>query len=260
LSVLPVSYSFFCFFLTPTFVLAFLPFPGDWQLAGIRVINTFLGAILAVAAMALFFPTLERSRLGKQLMRSVQANRRYLEQLQAHWQGAQNQQDIALARRATGLTHNDTEDSFERLLAEPSFRRGSAKMLEATLAFVTYLRRFATTITSLASFPGQHFWKTSQEIQQRLGEISEQMKQIELEVSGSRTPSTLEQEIEAQPVSEMARHNGERQLVRLEKQVGILRRSLDTMRKGGLLPSVAPTPDLGQQEQTPVEGNHSSHQ
>lgn len=260
LSVLPVSYSLFCFFLTPTFVLAFLPFPGDWQLAGIRVINTFLGAILAVTAMALFFPTLERSRLSKQLVRSLQANRRYLEQLQAHWQGIQNQRDIALARRATGLTHNDTEDSFERLLAEPSFRRGSAKMLEATLAFVTYLRRFATTVTSLASFPGQQAWKTSPEVQQRLAAISDQMKQIELELGGGQAAFFLEPELETQTIADMARHNGERQLTRLEKQVGILQRSLETMRKGGLLPSVAPSPDLGQQEQTTAGGNHSSHQ
>lgn len=259
LSVLPISYSLFCFFLTPTFVLAFLPYPGDWQLAMVRVINTILGALIAMAAMATIFPVMERSRLGKQLVRSLQANRRYLEQVTFLWKGAQNQRDLALARRATGLTHNDTEDSFERLLAEPSLRRGSVATMEATLAFVTYLRRFASTVTSLASFPDQEPWKTSASVQNRLNRLLETLKKIELGVAGSSVPSITDAEIESQSGPEMARHNGERQLARLERQVGILERSLETMQRGGLLPAPVNTGNLASLEKSTALGNNSAN-
>lgn len=253
LSVLPISYSLFCFFLTPTFVLAFLPFPGDWQLAAVRVENTILGAIIAVAAMNLIFPIRERSRLGRQLQRSLKANRRYLEQLTAAWAGAQNHRELALARRATGLAHNDTEDSFERLMAEPSLRRGSAKNAEAALAFVTYLRRFGSSLTSLASFPGQEKWKTSPQVRRRLLGIRAALQQLEMEVSGiaeAGGESILQDSIDMDRV--VTTHNGEKQLTRLERQVLILKRSLETMQRGGLLPGAANSVNFPQQEKTEV--------
>jgi uncharacterized membrane protein YccC len=259
LSVLPISYSLFCFFLTPTFVLAFLPFAGDWQLAIVRIINTVLGAVIAMAAMTLIFPMMERSRLGKQLLRSLQANGRYLEQLTTLWQGAQNQRELALARRATGLAHNDTEDSFERLLAEPSLGRGAVATMESTLAFVTYLRRFGATITSLASFPGQEQWKTSSQVQNRLTRLRDALQQLELEVAGTSEPPVTEFEIESQTMPEKARHSGERQLARLERQAGVLRRSFETMQRGGLLPAPGHPESSGQSGKSTIRGADSTH-
>jgi len=192
-------------------------------------------------------------------MRSLQANRRYLERLNELWQGVGNQRELALARRATGLANNDTEDSYERMLAEPTLRRGSAATMEATLAFVTYLRRFASTVTSLASFPDQQQWKTSPEVQGRLKKILETLQQIELEVAGSSGPSITDAEIESQTKPEMARHNGERQLARLERQTGILLRSLEAMRRGGLLPAPAMQANLDQLEKSTAVGNNPAH-
>ncbi len=62
LAVMPVSYAAFAFFLTPAFVLAWLPYSGDWQLALIRVLNTLAGAVIAVLAMIFLFPIYERDR------------------------------------------------------------------------------------------------------------------------------------------------------------------------------------------------------
>jgi uncharacterized membrane protein YccC len=56
LAILPVSYAAFAFFLTPTFVLAWLPFTGDWQIALVRTGNTIAGALISVAAMLFLFP------------------------------------------------------------------------------------------------------------------------------------------------------------------------------------------------------------
>ena len=139
LAVLPVSYAAFAFFLTPAFVLAWLPFSGDWQLALIRTGNTIGGALISVLAMALLFPIYERDRTPDFLRASLAADRRYLAQLRENWQGgARSSRLLAQARRAAGLAHNDTEESLERLLAEAWPRR--RPFAQFVTAFVTYLR------------------------------------------------------------------------------------------------------------------------
>ncbi len=78
LASMPVSYAAFAFFLTPTFVLAWMPYPGDWELALVRVANTVAGAVISVAAMKLLFPAYERERAGQFLRASLAADRQYL--------------------------------------------------------------------------------------------------------------------------------------------------------------------------------------
>ncbi|HVJ08044.1 MAG TPA: FUSC family protein [Acidisarcina sp.] len=248
LAVLPVSYSLFCFFLTPTFVLAFLPYVGDWQLAGVRIINTILGALIAMLAMAVLWPTLERRRFGTQLQRSLQANRLYLERLLASWRqgdadGAESRsQAVAQARRGIGLAHNDSEDSLDRLRLEPTWTshggmRGGERATEAAIAFVTYLRRFGQSITTLASLPGEDNWKRSPEVQGRLERMSQGLTLLEHALEGE--PVDWAQMPEASPLPEAAastlQHNGQRQVVRMERQLAVLQRSLLAMERGGLL-------------------------
>ena len=137
LAVLPVSYAAFAFFLTPTFVLAWLPYSGDWQLALVRIGNTIAGAVISLLAMAFLFPLYERDRAPEFLRASLAADRRYLAQLAQSWQSpSRSARPLANARRASGLAHNDTEESLERLLAETWPRRRPFAQFVA--AFVTY--------------------------------------------------------------------------------------------------------------------------
>ena len=85
IAMLPVSYTAYAFFLTPAFVLAWLPFSGDWQLALIRTVNTIVGALVSLLAMAFLFPAWERERSPQFLRASIAADRLYLEQLQQSW-------------------------------------------------------------------------------------------------------------------------------------------------------------------------------
>ena len=138
LAFLPINYAAFAFFLTPTFVLAYLPHPGDWQLALIRVGDTATGALISLAAMRILFPSYERDRIVQFLLASLDANRRYLITLAESWHHQQPaSRKLAQARRATGLAHNATEDSLDRALAESWTRKGSGA--EAALAVTTYL-------------------------------------------------------------------------------------------------------------------------
>ena len=154
IAVLPLSYAAFAFFLTPAFVLAWLPYSGDWQLALIRILNTFAGAVIAIIAMMFLFPIYERDRAPPFLRASLAADRDYLEQLLAAWRdGSLLAASLASARRRAGLAHNDTDESLQRLLAESWPRR--RPFANFATAFVTYLRRFAQSVTALTA----HEWR-----------------------------------------------------------------------------------------------------
>lgn len=74
MAVLPVNYGLFVFFLTPWIVLyKDINQPGDWNLALWRIINTLIGAALAVAAIHLVLPRWEREQLPQRLAASLRS-------------------------------------------------------------------------------------------------------------------------------------------------------------------------------------------
>ena len=238
LAVMPVSYAAFAFFLTPAFVLAWLPYSGDWHLALIRVLNTFIGAIISILAMMFLFPIYERERAPAFLRASLTADRLYLEQLIESWRSdSSSVRDLASARRHTGLAHNDTEESVERLLAEAWPRR--LPFASSTTAFVTYLRRLAQTITTLTTLTGETNWKRSRPVQSRLEIIQKRIHWLENRFDAANSadtspwPQNGQNALPASASGEM--HPGERLLERLERQTEVLRRQLNALRERGWL-------------------------
>jgi uncharacterized membrane protein YccC len=239
LAVLPVSYAAFAFFLTPAFVLAWLPYSGDWKLALIRVFNTFAGAVIAILAMVFLFPIYERDRAPAFLRASLSADRRYLEELAEAWKtDSPLSRQIAAARRGAGLAHNVTEESLQRMLAESWPRL--LPFAQFATAFVTYLRRFAQSITTLTTLQGESEWKQSLPVQSRLVLLQQRLQWLE-------TQFDLLKPADAPPWPELVNtdflrplipadiHPGERQLERMERQAEILRRQLSSLRKSGWL-------------------------
>lgn len=234
LALMPVSYAAFAFFLTPAFVLAWMPYAGDWQLALFRIGNTVAGAVIAVVAMMVLFPAYERERAPKFLRASVAADRRYLGELAASWRlGSKSSRVLANARRVAGLAHNDTEESLERLLTETWPRR--QPFAQFATAFVTYLRRFAQGTTMLTSLEGDWAWKQSEMVQKRLQLLDRRLGWIEEQVSdggvlpGEAWPEAVETAAEDG-------HPGERQLDRLDRQSWVLHRHLLSLRANGWIP------------------------
>jgi len=245
LAILPINYAAFAFFLTPTFVLAWLPFSGDWQLALVRTGNTVAGALISVAAMLFLFPAYERDRAPRFLCASIAADRRYVTQLADAWRsGSRSSRLLASARRAAGLALNDTEESLERLLSESWPRR--RPFAQFVTAFVTYLRRIAQSVTVLASIEGAWGWKQSGTVQSRLDLLSRRLLWLEEQTGAGSTPTPshwpeptifdLQPPIPPQ-LSDLA-HPGERQLERLERQTEILHRQLGSLRERGWLPGI----------------------
>ena len=256
LAILPRSYAAFAFFLTPAFVLAWLPYSGDWQLAAIRTGNTIAGALISLAAMAFLFPVYERDRAPEFLRASIAADRRYLAQLAENWRrraqtGSASARLLANARRAAGLAHNDTEESLERLLAESWPRRRPFAQFVA--AFVTYLRRFAQSVTTLSTLDGECPWKLSKSVQSRLALLDMRMDWLAAQTAASRSdlpwpeavlPASASGIGESSPESPPALidHPGERQLERMERQAEVLHRQLGTLRRHGWIPGAAQPP------------------
>lgn len=239
LAILPVNYAAFAFFLTPTFVLAWLPYSGDWQLALVRTINTIAGALISIVAMIFLFPAYERDRAPQFLRASIAADRRYLAQLADSWKSRpRSSRLLANARRAAGLAHNDTEESLERLLAESWPRRRPFAQFVA--AFVTYLRRFAQSVTTLTTLDGDWPWKQSGLVQSRLELLNRRLAWLEEQAGsgGSSTSAPWPQPgiRELQPPIPPQDHPGERQLERLERQTEVLHRQLSSLREHGWLP------------------------
>jgi uncharacterized membrane protein YccC len=238
LAILPVNYALFAFFLTPTFVLAWLPYSGDWQLALVRTGNTIAGAVISVAAMLFLFPAYERDRAHEFLRASLAADRRYLAQLAEVWKTGRTRSSQLLAngRRGAGLAHNDTEESLERLLAESWPRRRPFAQFAA--AFVTYLRRFAQSVTTLAVLEGEGEWKESRTVQGRLELLDQRMAWLEEQTGPQARPSPWPQPgtTEMQAAIPPQDHPGERQMEQLERQTEILHRQLSSLRQHGWLP------------------------
>ncbi len=239
LAVLPVSYAAFAFFLTPAFVLAWLPYSGDWKLALIRVFNTFAGAVIAILAMIFLFPIYERDRAPAFLRASLTADRRYLEQLAEAWKtDSPSPRQLAAARRGAGLAHNDTEESLQRMLAESWPRR--LPFAQFATAFVTYLRRFAQSITTLTTLQGESEWKQSLPVQSRLALLQQRLQWLETQFDVLK-PAVVSSWPElmntgpGRPLIPADIHPGERQLERMERQAEILRRQLSSLRESGWL-------------------------
>ena len=232
LTFLPINYAVFAFFLTPVFVLAYLPYPGDWQLALVRVGDTAMGALVALGAMRVLFPSYERERAGSYLVASLEANRRYVETLLESWAtGEPRTRQLAQARRATGLAHNAVEESLDRMMAERWSRKGQGA--EAALAVATYLRRFAQSVTAMTTLNGAAAWKASAAVQGRMEAVAGAIGGVEQQLRCGGPSAVVSGDGvagEAVAAGEEAAL-GARLLARLERQAAVLERQVEQLRQ-----------------------------
>ena len=157
LATYAVNYAWYCFFLTPTFVLMSMPYFRDWQFAGVRMANTVLGAAIAVLAMRSLWPEREQLQLGRLLGRGAKADAAYLRAMLQFWKvdasarRIAERQLVAPARRLSGLAMIDAEESLDRMMLEPAFgRKATSGDIQAeALTFLTYLRRLMRVATTL---------------------------------------------------------------------------------------------------------------
>jgi uncharacterized membrane protein YccC len=256
LATYAVDYGWYSFFLTPTFVLMSLPYLRDWRFAGLRILTTFLGAIVAVIAMRVVWPqslTLELSRL---LSRSASACAAYLSATLRFWstppadRPTADRQILAPARRACGLTSQDAEEALDRIMLEPSLPgltapAGPTSHTESALSFTTYVRRFTQCLTTLA-FVGTPDPRTIARLNQlnhRLAAICASLDHTSDCAATTAPPPTLDPIIAVIDPDSLA----EQMLQRMERQATVLERAAFTIVSGPLIaPLESPGPPPAQ--------------
>ncbi|MFL5539045.1 MAG: FUSC family protein [Longimicrobiaceae bacterium] len=148
-SVLQVNYGVYSALLTPTFVLLAETTAADRHLPGIRVVNTLLGGVLALAAARLLWPAPERLAFRGRLAEALRACGAYLRTAMRAHAGAARRAEADDARRQTGLAVLNAEESLQLVLWEGR-RDGQA---EAGMAALAYLRRLGEGANALAYAP-----------------------------------------------------------------------------------------------------------
>jgi uncharacterized membrane protein YccC len=148
-AVLPLNYGVFVLLLTPVFVLLAEPHPGDWGIAGLRVVNTLLGGVIALAAAQLLWPAHELATYARQLADLLRDLRAMLVIVTADadpttpdWKRA-----VDDARRRFGVAVTNAEATMQRLITEGS---PNPHRSEAAMTITTYGRRLASTLSALA--------------------------------------------------------------------------------------------------------------
>lgn len=146
MSIQPLSLSAFQVLLTPALVLLAELQSGDWELAGVRIVNTLLGGLIALTVTRLLWPSPEHLRLPEQVAFALRADREYLMAVAAAH--SDSEPAVREARRKIGLALLAAEASFQWLLSEWT---GPAKDLEPVMALLVYARRFTSAVTTLAA-------------------------------------------------------------------------------------------------------------
>jgi uncharacterized membrane protein YccC len=148
-AVLQLNYGLYALFLTPAFILLAEVHARDTHLIELRIVNTLLGAGLAVAGAVLLWPSRESTRTGDRLADALDAAAGYTHEVfDAVASHAPARSDAVIAaRRRAGRALNHADLSLDRLVAEGP----PSEVLEPVMTLATMTRRLAATLSAFAT-------------------------------------------------------------------------------------------------------------
>ncbi|HEX3564624.1 MAG TPA: FUSC family protein [Acidimicrobiales bacterium] len=119
-ALLPLNYAWAVVFLTPTvIVLISAAAPGGWSVTADRVLNTLLGAAIALVVGFLLWPTAERRAFPDALAAALLAVRGHLDRVLDAYLGpppGHQGPSMAVAHQQAGLAVDNAQAGFQRLL------------------------------------------------------------------------------------------------------------------------------------------------
>lgn len=166
-SLLRVNYLGFVIFLTIYIVITFhFLNPIEYQhLIGERLIDTFIGSVIAALAARFIFPVWEHENINKTMQEMLEANRSYF---LSEWQqlvpgtGDNSEQNKARADAIVALTN--LSDTFQQMLAEPRQGKVSSHIHQFVIASHALTSRIsALSSQDLKNLP-DHTLRTSKEL------------------------------------------------------------------------------------------------
>lgn len=236
LATYAIHYGWYSFFLTPTFVLLSLPYLRDWRFAGVRIFTTFLGGVIAVAAMRLLWPQNLSTELARLLAHCCCASAAYVRAMLDFWntpadrRRAAERAILAPARRACGLSSQDVEEALDRVLLEPAFGSSHSPQTESALTFATYNRRFVACATTLVSV-GHADSRTISRLRlvtNKLDSLGAELAR-ESNTSPCNMPDSTAETFSRGPVLVNPSSLAEQMLQRMERQTEVLGRATESV-------------------------------
>jgi uncharacterized membrane protein YccC len=126
-TLLPLNYAWAVVFLTPTvIVLISAAAPGGWSVTADRVLNTLLGAAIALVVGFLLWPRAERRAFPDALAAALLAVRGHLDGVLDAYLGAPPDHQgpsIAVAHQQAGLAIDNAQAGFQRLVGGSRIRQ-----------------------------------------------------------------------------------------------------------------------------------------
>ncbi|RKH33733.1 FUSC family protein [Corallococcus sicarius] len=217
-SVRPLNFTVFQVLLAPALVLLAEIQTGDWQLAGVRILNTLLGGALALLGIRFLWPSPEHARFPEEVAAVLRAGRGYLREVART--PVPSEADLREARRKVGVALLAAEASFQRLLSE---WKGPAKELEPGMALITYARRFSAAVTALAASRASHPASDLGPVVRYAADALEELSQA---LVARRVPGGLPREV---PPVEGTDALSRTQVSRLVRQLGVLHHAVARM-------------------------------
>jgi uncharacterized membrane protein YccC len=185
-SLISLNYGLGVIFLTPlVIVLISTGQPGDWGVAGHRVLNTLIGGGLALVGGYLLWPKVDRRELVDELATALEADRVHLGAVLAGSVHPSDPPDAAAVRAVhekAGLAVANAQTAFQRLLGEPARSR---RQSEALWSVTDAARRTFLATSSLEGHlglpdqtpPRPRLDRARRDADRALSELSEALRQ-----------------------------------------------------------------------------------
>ena len=128
--------------------------PNAFEVIQYRVIDTFIGAIIAVVANYIILPSWESDNLKKILLNALRMNKKYLLATQELYQDpAMHKLSYNLARKEAFLAISNLNASFQRLTQDPKSKQ---KEFQLIYEIVTLNQTMISAIASIGNFIINH--------------------------------------------------------------------------------------------------------
>ncbi len=185
-SLISLNYGLGVVFLTPlVIVLISTGQPGDWGVAGHRVLNTLIGGGLALLGGYLLWPKVDRGELVDELAGALEADRVHLGavlEAAVHPADAPAAAAVRTLHEKAALAVANAQTAFQRLLGEPPRSRRQA---EALWSVTDAARRTFLATSSLEGHLGQgrdtpprpRLDRARRDADQALSELSQALRQ-----------------------------------------------------------------------------------
>jgi uncharacterized membrane protein YccC len=128
--------------------------PNTFEVIQYRVLDTLIGACIAITSNYLILPSWEVNKLKSILLNALQMNKKYLLATQALYQRPEKQKlSYNLARKETFLAVSNLNASFQRLTQDPKSKQQEFQLI---YEMVTLNQTMVSAIASIGNFIIHH--------------------------------------------------------------------------------------------------------